>query len=235
MGCRGDGYANRGDVGKSPRLAEVGLLCRFCFGRLRRDVADVPSVVAHLLDVGDSGLRREPGSGSGRRAAGSRVLYRPVLLEVDGLASLLGRMGLMIGDLRGVKVPGAGRWWRAVDGAPLGVRELDDLVILSSWIGSQLEWFATRSEVGPFRRDLGRRLAGVRARYPQEERSRWIPGVRCERCGQLSLRYYPPSREGESREIVCENLACGHQLSESKWSAQVSAVARAAGFGELDA
>lgn len=234
MGCRGSGFMNPGSS-DAPRLAEVGLLCRSCFNRLHRDVVELPGLVEHLLAVGDSGQPRESGAGSGSGVPGSKVLYSQTLMMVDELSALLARLGLMIGTLRGVEVPGVASWWRGHNGEPLGVRSVDSLCELSAWVDSQLEWFAGRAEVGPFRRDLSRVLATARARWPQRERQRHLPQVKCERCGQTSLWYYPPSGPGLSPEIVCENLACGLQLSDSKWSARVSAIARAAGFGgEID-
>ncbi len=234
MGCRGSGFMNPSSS-DAPRLAEVGLLCRSCFNRLHRDVVELPGLVEHLLSVGDSGQPRESGTGSGGGVPGSKVLYSATLMMVDELSALLARLGLMIGTLRGVEVPGVAGWWRGHNGEPLGVRSVDPLCELSAWVDSQLDWFAGRAEVGPFRRDLSRVLATARARWPQRERQRHLPGVKCERCGQTSLWYYPPSGPDLPQEIVCENLTCGLQLSDSKWSARVSAIARAAGFGgEID-
>ncbi|MCU9993624.1 hypothetical protein FYZ36_03175 [Mobiluncus mulieris] len=229
MGCRGDGFMNPSGDGL-PRLASVGLLCAWCFQRLRRDVVELPGLCEHLLAVGDSGMVRE--SPARRVQPRSKVLYSATLSEVDRLTGILARLALVIGQLRRVSVPGREAWLVTDDGVPMGIRTLEATASLVAWVEPQLEWLAGFEAVGPFRRDLARAVALARARWPQRERSRLIPGVRCERCGQETLRYHPPTVQGAAAEIVCENVACGLQLSDTAWSARVYAAARAAGFKE---
>lgn len=209
-------------AGCAPPLAEEGLLCRWCFERLRRDVLSVPGLIEHLFVVAGTRVRAE-GEAVSRSVPGPRCLYRGEQEAADKVFRIVAGLALEVSAGRRVAVPGQAHWWCNALG-PVSYGRRDDVEILVDWLVPQLEWVAWQPWVGKVRQDLGRTLAGLRAHWPERERPRPLPTLVCEACGLRTLVYYPPAAAGVAVEVACDNPACSAAWPEEKWSKQVRAL-----------
>jgi len=101
--------------GCRPRHAEVGTLCRWCFGRLSADVHDAPAMVAHLLEVGRPFAQAAPPRELFTTGTSAETSVRPAAWDAaDELHALLASWARLIVEehpagLRGPDETGARR------------------------------------------------------------------------------------------------------------------------------
>lgn len=207
-GCRTD---------DQPRPATVGILCAWCWQRLRSDIAEIPTLITHLRAMGEPHAQAAPMSDDTHRGdpAEGTVLPAP-WLEADSLESLLTSWARVIIEehpnqpMRG---PNAAPWH-------------GDIV---DWITPHLEWAASQEWAHEMRRELSRDLATLKARWPTDdmtEPARHVPDVRCPRCNHVSLTYAPPTFHRQPFTVACGNPDCARIFNEDEWAAFVMLATR---------
>lgn len=189
-----------------PRPVEEGTLCAWCWRRLRATIAEIPSLVAHLREIGRPYAQTLPPS-DGRSAgdpAESTVLPR-AWLEADELESQVTSWAHAVIDdspqvMRG---PNAAPWY----GDTIG------------WITPHLSWCATQPWAEVMLSELTKDTARLKATWPTPdmvERERHVP-VPCPRCDRLSLHYVPPTWAHQPFRVWCDNPDCARAFSEDEW------------------
>lgn len=213
--------------GCTPRLAEYGTLCVWCWQRLNGAVTDVPRTVERLHRLAD-GSPRSP-SARGSRSSGSRVLYDSALVAADDLAAMFGTWADLIVSEHpaGLSGPGRAGWQftsrrvRAVDGELVidGESRVRGSVAavdrMASWMRDLLSWAAGQPWAAEMKSELGSAVARIDARWPFEETPHLSP-VACPECGG-QMTYEPPSTFGAPAKVCCIAEDCGQFWIESQW------------------
>lgn len=221
---------------ESPRQAEYGRLCSWCWQRLHADVVDVPAMIDHLLDVAAPAARpQDLGSTGGRGDPAEKSILSGALDAAHELHAQLAHLSLEIAKARDLRGPDESGWWRSR--TTVVVDELTNEPYLRrsrvvgfhggsssarrvvQWLLPQLSWLAAQ-EWGPVvREELAELMSTTRARWPMAERRvRDIPDVACPRCDAIGLQYAPPSWYRAPFQITCTNPACGRVFAEDEWS-----------------
>lgn len=202
-----------------PRPAVEGVLCGWCWQKLQASVVEVPAMVVHLREIArlDRIASARPLSSdpvhSGDPAHGS--VLPAAWLGADELESDLTSWALLVLDAHpaGLRGPNQAPWYGDV----------------ARWITPHLAWCSRQEWAPDMRRELGRTLATLRARWPMPEdveRTRHIPNVPCPRCEQVSLEYSPPSWERMPFKVSCQNEDCARVFSEDEWMRFVGLLTR---------
>lgn len=193
-----------------PRPAEHGTLCAWCYGRLTRDVADVPALISHLAQVSLGALSA---SGTaydaetfGAGDAAERTVLHSATLDADELWSLLtGWAQVVIEEhpnqpMRG---PAASPWH-------------GDVV---AWIAPHLEWVAGQEWAHEMRREMSEAIGRIRHRYPTVDDVEPVKqlDMPCPRCNLVSLIYTPPRYAGQAFRVECTDPDCARVFSEAEW------------------
>lgn len=221
---------------ESPRVAEYGRLCPWCWQRLHSDIIDVPAMIEHLLVVAAPGVKSQwPDSSSRGGDPAERAVLSPALDDAHELHSQVAHLALEVAESRGMSGPDESGWWRSrtttvqdpVTGEPY-LRRSQVVGFhggsgasrrLVSWLLPHLGWVSEQEWVVELRSDLGRLMATTRARWPMAEtRVRDIPDVACPRCDTIGLQYAPPSWYRAPFQISCTNPQCGRVFAEDEWS-----------------
>ena len=219
-----------------PRPAAVGTLCAWCYQRLTADVADLPSLLAHLDYVGRPNAGHQAG-GDGRTGGdpANRTILHAAWLTADEIETWLCGWVEMITEERGLRGPAmrwtlggrrreAGESW-IVDPHPVAAQDMRALV---RWLTPHLEWVAGRDWAGDFRRELGKAVATAKARWPMVERGHAVPAP-CPRCDGLTLWYSPPVWAGGPMRVECLDPECGRIFAEDEWERMRALMVIAAG------
>ena len=202
----------------TPRQAEYGLLCPWCWQRLNHDIAAIPDLITHLREIGEPHAQAAPPSDTRSHGDPAESTVLPAAwIEADYLESLVASWVHVILDehpnqpMRG---PNA-KPWHGDQNAGLT---------------TQQDWCATHERADEMRREPGRNLATLRARWPSPdmtEHDRPVPGIKCPRCDRISLTYAPPSYHTQPFKVSCDNPDCARVFTEDEWTRLVGLIAQA--------
>jgi hypothetical protein len=209
-----------------------------CRAQLAHALTVVPALIEHIRgDIGPKSGRRDsdrPGPQIRAAAVAPTPLDVAAVDTADRLyAELVSWVGVACTDL-GLTGPTPGRTWRTVRGAgppagqPAGLpagADGADAGRYARWLLTHLDRIVGRPWVvellpdvdgdpDPDRPPLVTAVAWTAARWPIEDRPRWLP-TPCPGCDLRAVRYHPPSGPGLPAAISCQ--ACGHVIPEHCW------------------
>lgn len=235
-GCTGD------CKGCTPRPAEFGRLCAWCWQRLNGDIVDSPSLARYLWAVGHTD-EKPTGDGRGGSDPSERSILSGALDALDGLHAMLASWARVIleehpdgprmtgPDQRGARTTtGTKRldpttfphhddeptvWVRPAEVA--GVHDPEATSRLVRWLLPQLAWCSRQEWAGEMRREIASVVRTTAARYPVTERTRAIPGVECPVCSRMSLVFDPPTPERHTTQVNCSTHGCGVIYTEEEF------------------
>lgn len=244
--------------GCSPRLAEHGTLCPWCYGQLTRAVHETPGVVWHLCELGrpmaqaappsDLRVYRDPAEGNVRPAPwdaadelhAALASWAHLLLEEhpDGHrmagpdeADTTRAAGRKVLDPHTFPpLPGEPDVWPRPSEVA-GITDPAATYRLASWLLPHLPWIAGQEWAAEMRREMGDMIATSLARWPRvDTREKHVGGVRCVRCGRESLVYAPPNFPGASARISCSHPECGRIYTEAELDGALGRLAAERGY-----
>ena len=209
----------RGCAGCRGRPVELGLLCSRHLGWLRRDLAAVPSLVWHVRLSRMPGSPRDDVPVSGGAVAPPAPLDVSAVDAVDEVAALLVVAAQSMAEQLGRRQPrGVGLLWRSgvvTQGLPawMTAREAARVMaeLIEFWRVS-LQEFVQREDIVDVAVELHAMVGRIRARWPEEERPRLLPGTPCRECGLADLWWVPP--QDERWPVTVECRSCGYVAPE---------------------
>lgn len=188
---------------KDERPAEHGLLCAWCYQRLARNLAELPSLLEHLRFIAASYIQSPILTTDPRGSSNPshRTVLHPATLAADELDSTVQAwLNIFLEDHPA--------WNLNMDG----------------WLTATLDAMTHQSWIDDFQHELNRDITTAKARWPTEdmsERERGIPDAPCPHCGWITLKYFPPTEYRQPFAISCMNPACCRTLTEDEWDAYV--------------
>lgn len=227
-------------------------MCRACFTGLTGDLVDAPYLVRHLLSDGATGPGLEAGASSGGRPdpAELSVLAGPVLAADDVHATLASWAHLVLEehpvgrrmtgpDLAGSVITrqrarrfdplefplvvGEPEVW-VRPGEVAGVRDPEATARLVRWLLPWVPWCAEQYWAGEMRAEVARVVRTTWARWPAQERTRYVPDIACPACDRASLVFEPPTPARPVAQVSCSARACGHVMPEEGFALLVRIV-----------
>jgi len=208
-----------------PRAAEFGLLCPWCWQRLNGDIVDAPMIVAHLREIGEPFAQAAPPSDTASYHDPAEGSILPASWgAADELHADLASWALLILEEHpdGLNMVGPDEVgaWHTKYGAVVGVRISEATTRLVRWLLPMLAWCAEREWAADMRKEIASLTATTLARWPmQDTRTRDVAGVRCVRCGEVSLTYTPTAGVRLPFKVACTSPECGRIYTEAEWDA----------------
>lgn len=212
--CRGDCW------GCLPRPTDSGLVCARCQTRLGAAIRTTPALVDWLRQ------QLDPTQTASDRVSGTHAPPAPLnvaaVADADDLHAMLASWALLHleehpDNLSGPRLGGTLRTTTGDVAGVLSAAGNAPTVELCRWLNTHLPWALDREWAGVYVSEVTERVAVLRARYPDDERSRAILDVPCPRCDRLSLVYHPPAWAGSRIQVICEHYECGAEIPEDRW------------------
>ena len=186
--------------GCEPRPATDGTLCAWCARRLRSALEDIPTLVAHLRDIGEPSAAAPPAS-DGRAftdPAESSVLPASWLFADEMMSTVHG-------------------WARIVEEErPTTIAPGDEVC---AWLVMHLPWIVQQEWATVAMAELTRDVATARYRWPtadDTEPARRVD-IPCPRCDLMALVYTPPPEAKAAFVVACDNPDCCKVLTEDEF------------------
>lgn len=178
-----------------PHRAEHGLLCWHCWEKTRDALNVAPDMITHLRSVEKA---QQLDNGGVRTAAGWVIPVPQTWRLADELLMLLG-----------APAPGFP--------STANVDEVAD--ITEQWAHPDADlWVSTEAGAEDAVR-FYRLMQTAMAQHPMAEYEHRIKNVRCAACKEKTLLWKPPLAFEEDVRVVCENPACGAEISHDRFQA----------------
>lgn len=230
----------------TPREAEYGHLCAWCWQRLHADLIDAPQLVTHLRHIATPTAGARPLNHDPRRGdPAEQDLLSGAVDAADEIHANLASWVLLILEEHPERLNGPDRagWWithgrddidpdtgeaYTSDPRPAGTRDPAATGRLVTWLLPHMPWVARQDWAVDMRAEVSTLIRTTMARWPTAEtRVRPVPDVPCPRCDHIALTYTPPAAYRAPFKVACSNPECGRVFTEDEWAALVFHVARA--------
>lgn len=178
-----------------PRKAEHGLLCWSCWSKVDDAVKIAGDMITHLRSV----ERAQQFDTAGVRSSSQWVIPVPQTWRLaDELLMLLG-------------APAPGFPTTA------GVDEV--AAITDEWVHPDVDMWVSRDHGAEDAVRFYRAMQTAMAQHPMREYEHRIRNIRCAACKQRTLLWKPPLAFEDDVRVVCENPACGAEVSHDRFQA----------------
>jgi hypothetical protein len=210
------------------------LVCDACTWRAVHALAQIPGLVAHLRDnIAPGATQPGPDIKRTKGDAAPAPLNLTAVADADDLHAELASWVLLVLEEHPDHLTGP--TWRGSDIRPAAKRRTEwgenvyhgarvvgtrgnaeDTRRIARWLHTHHDWILSQPWTDDYVTAMPDRYWTTAARWPVEERAKYLP-TPCPNCDRLTLKRYPPTFASGPVTIACAAIDCRHAIPEEQY------------------